>query len=80
MKNLGPKSAEMLSEVGINSEADLKSIGAVDAFLKVREAGLKPSLNLLYAMEGALTGIKWNELTVEKRAKLDMKVNFHDEI
>ncbi len=76
LPNLGPASAQMLAMVDIHQESDLRRIGAVQAFNLVREAGLQPSLNLLYAMEGALTGVKWNELSMDKRLELDTEVNF----
>ncbi len=66
----------MLAKVDIHQESDLRRIGAVQAFELVREDGLNPSLILLDAMEGALTGQKWNELSIEKRLELDTLVNF----
>ncbi len=77
LPNLGPKSAEMMAAIGITHESQLRALGSVAAFLRVREAGAKPSLLLLYAIEGALTGQKWNELPLEVRATLDRKVNFN---
>jgi DNA transformation protein and related proteins len=70
LRNIGPKSAAWLRQVGVRSEQDLIDAGAIGAFLKVRRAGFKPSLNLLYSLEGALLGCHWQELPEPRRAQL----------
>lgn len=45
-RNLGPKSVEMLKKAGISSPSQLAELGAVQAFLCVKKAGCKPSLNI----------------------------------
>lgn len=59
MAGLGPKAEEMLASAGITTAEDLRAAGAVQAFLSVKRAGLPVSLNLLWALEGALTGQHW---------------------
>ncbi|WP_024868671.1 TfoX/Sxy family protein [Pseudoxanthomonas suwonensis] len=70
LRNIGPKSAAWLRQVGLRSAEDLAAAGAVQAFLKVRRAGFKPSLNLLYALEGALTGCHWHDVPEDRRQQL----------
>jgi len=70
LRNIGPKSAAWLRQVGLRSREDLQAAGAVGAFVKVRRAGFKPSLNLLYALEGALLDCHWQELSEAQRAAL----------
>jgi len=70
MRNIGPKSAAWLRQVGLRTEADLVAEGAVGAFMRVRRAGFKPSLNLLYALEGALRDCHWQEVPEDRRAEL----------
>ena len=48
MRNIGPKSAAWLRQVGLRSLEDLAAVGTVEAFMRVRRAGFKPGLNLLY--------------------------------
>ncbi len=60
--NLGPKSAGWLRAVGIRTRADLERVGAVEAYRRVVEAGHETSLNLLYALEGALLDLRWDRL------------------
>ncbi len=70
LRNLGPKSAKWLAEVGLETRADLEQVGSVAAYRKVRASGSQVSLNLLYALEGALLDVHWNELPAPLKAKL----------
>lgn len=70
LRNIGPKSAAWLRQVGLRSVEDLQATGAVGAFLKVKRAGFKPSLNLLYSLEGALVGSHWQEIPEARRHQL----------
>ncbi|MFD0724292.1 TfoX/Sxy family protein [Lysobacter brunescens] len=70
LRNIGPKSAAWLRQVGLRTEDDLRATGALEAFMRVKRAGFKPSLNLLYALEGALVGCHWQEVPQERRAEL----------
>lgn len=70
LRNIGPKSAAWLRQVGLRTREDLAGVGAVDAFMRVKRAGFKPSLNLLYALEGALMDCHWQEVPGARRAEL----------
>ena len=70
MRNIGPKSAAWLRQVGLRSLEDVAAAGTVDAFMKVRRAGFKPSLNLLYALEGALQDCHWQDVPEARRTEL----------
>lgn len=70
LRNIGPKSAAWLRQVGLRSQEDLIAVGAVGAFVKVRRAGFKPSLNLLYSLQGALLDCHWQALTEAQRTAL----------
>jgi len=70
LRNIGPKSAAWLRQVGLRSLDDVAAIGAVDAYMKVRRAGFKPSLNLLYSLEGALVDCHWQEVPEARRNEL----------
>ena len=70
LRNIGPKSAAWLRQVGLRTEDDLRAIGALEAFMRVKRAGFKPSLNLLYALEGALVGCHWQEVPQERTLAL----------
>ena len=70
LRNIGPKSAAWLRQVGLRSRADLEAAGTVEAFMRVRRAGFKPGLNLLYAIEGALNDCHWQEVPEARRGEL----------
>ena len=70
IRNVGPKSAAWLRQVGVRTIDDLRREGPVDTFLKVKRAGFRPSLNLLYSMEGALVDCHWTDLSDERKQQL----------
>ena len=70
LRNIGPKSAAWLRQVGLRSAEDLAAAGAVEAFMRVKRAGFKPSLNLLYALEGALLDCHWQQIPETRRSEL----------
>ncbi|MFC3682341.1 TfoX/Sxy family protein [Hydrogenophaga luteola] len=70
LPGLGPKSLAMLAAAGIHGRADLERIGSVQAYLRVKAAGQNASLNLLWALEGALTGEDWRVVAREERTRL----------
>ncbi|MEZ0470984.1 TfoX/Sxy family protein [Luteimonas salinilitoris] len=70
MRNIGPKSAAWLRQVGLRTREDLEAAGPVDAYMRVRRAGFRPSLNLLYALEGALLDCHWQEVPEARRQQL----------
>lgn len=74
LRNIGPKSAAWLRQVGLRSQEDLRQAGAVEAFMRVRRAGFRPTLNLLYALEGALQDQHWQSLPREHRDALAAEV------
>lgn len=70
LRNIGPVSARMLAEVGIVTRGDLDRAGAVLAYRVLKERHPGVSLNLLYAMYGALTDQRWDQLPVALREEL----------
>ncbi len=55
LRNLGPVSKRMLAAAGITSVQTLRELGAVEAYRRVRSRDPRASLNLLWALEGAVT-------------------------
>jgi DNA transformation protein len=70
LPGLGPKSQEMLARAGITSVAQLRKLGSVPAYLCVKRVDPKASLNLLWGLEAALTGIPWQEVARVHRTSL----------
>ena len=79
IRNVGPKSAAWLRQVGIRTEEDLRKIGAVEAYRKVKIAGFKPTLNLLYSMAGAEDDCHWTQLGEERKAALLLSADAIDQ-
>ena len=70
LRNIGPKSAAWLRQTGVRTQEDLEAVGSLAAFVRVKRAGFKPSLNLLYALEGAILGCHWQEIPDQRRSEL----------
>lgn len=70
LKGLGPKSQEMLARAGIRSVSQLREMGAIEAFVRTKRANPNVSLNLLWAIESALTGEPWQSVAQHHRASL----------
>lgn len=70
LKSLGPKSQEMLARAGITSVAQLRELGAVEAFVRAKKANPRVSLNLLWGLESALSGERWQEVARVHRTSL----------
>ena len=78
IRNVGPKSAAWLRQVGVRTQDDLVRLGPVDAFMKVKRAGFRPSLNLLYALAGAIEDCHWADLPDERKSALVQAVESNE--
>ncbi len=70
LKNLGAASVNILHAIGVNSYADLKAMGPVEAYIRIKSRGIHVSKVMLYALQGALLGIHWNELEPDLKQRL----------
>lgn len=70
LHGLGPKSEAMLADAGITTVAQLKRLGSVRAYAKVKATRGNASLNLLWALEGALSGLPWQVIAKEHKLSL----------
>jgi len=70
IRNIGPKSMAWLRQTGVRTQQDLESVGALAAYVRIKRAGFKPSLNLLYALEGAILGCHWQSIPDARRSEL----------
>jgi TfoX/Sxy family transcriptional regulator of competence genes len=67
-----------LGQIGIRTEDDLRALGAVAAFVRLRTAGATVSLNALYAMDAALQDRHWLNLDEARRRELKAAAAFDD--
>jgi DNA transformation protein len=71
MRNLGPVTLRRLAEIGVETEEDLRRMGAAEAWRRLRFAfGKDVTLNALYALQAALIGSDWRDLPEETRRRL----------
>jgi len=70
LKNLGMASVNILNAIGVNSYQELSSMGAVEAYCRIKSRGIHVSKVMLYALQGALMDVHWNDLSPELKAQL----------
>jgi DNA transformation protein len=78
LKNIGRVTERWLNAIGIACEADLRRIGAVQAYRLIRGSGQAVPANLLYALQGALMGVHWSRLPAAIRELLDRELTRAD--
>ncbi|GAB2189129.1 TfoX/Sxy family protein [Sessilibacter sp. MAH2] len=74
LKNIGAASVNILHAVGIHNTDDLKEVGAVEAYVRIKKRGINVSKVMLYALQGALQDRHWNDLGPDTKAKLVAEV------
>ncbi|WP_436076295.1 TfoX/Sxy family protein [Acidovorax delafieldii] len=70
VQNIGPKSADALARAGLTTLSQLQQMGAVAAYVKVKGANTNITLNMLWALEGAISGLPWQVVANEHRTSL----------
>ena len=70
LRNLGGRSEKWLNAVGIFTRADLEKLGSVEIFRLLKQQGYPVSLNLVWAIEGALADMDWRELPSEMKREI----------
>lgn len=71
LPNIGKTLAIKLNKAGIMTEGDLKAVGSENAIIKI--ATIENNgvcINMLYAIEGAIQGIRWHGLDNERKSEL----------
>ncbi len=71
LRNLGKTSSQWLHASGIHTAADLRRLGAVGSYRAVKARGFSASRVLLYAIEGALRDLPWQELPASLKDELN---------
>ena len=70
MPNIGEKLADLLRKAEIKTPAELQKIGSKNALLRLREQSPDACASTLYALEGAVQGIRWHYLTDYEKQEL----------
>jgi DNA transformation protein and related proteins len=75
LPNIGRTLAEKLKMVGISTPGDLINTGSENAMIKIKTIDKEACINMLFALEGAIQGIRWHNL--EKSKKLELTEFFN---
>mgnify|MGYP001409786386 CR=1 FL=1 len=68
--NIGKDTHAKLKQVGIDTFEKLVSTGTEQAFIKLQTIHPDACINLLYSIDGAINGVKWNNLPSERKKEL----------
>jgi DNA transformation protein and related proteins len=70
MRNMSPRSAQQLASVGINTIEKFRAMGSVVAYVKLVRGCTNVGTNMLWALEGALTGTHWEVVARDQGPRL----------
>lgn len=70
LPNIGKVLTEKLQLAGIATASELKATGAEDAFARILAIDKDACIDMLYAIEGAIEGIRWHHLDKARKGEL----------
>ena len=70
LPNIGEVVENQLNEVGISTYEELKEVGSKEAWLKIKSIDDSACIHRLYSLEGAIRGIKKNQLPEDIKIEL----------
>jgi len=70
LPNIGKTVEQQLNEVGIITVKQLSQTGSKQAWLRIKGIDDSACINRLYALEGAIQGIRWHNLSKEIKSEL----------
>lgn len=80
LPGIGPVTRGRLEEAGIRTVSDLRAIGSVEAYRRLKfMLPRHASLNALYALEAALRGCHWLDLPQDVKTALQREARLIDE-
>lgn len=77
LPNIGKVVEEQLNAVGIEAFANSKELGSKKAWLRIKAIDDSTCIHRLYALEGAIRGIRKSDLPAGKKAELKAFYNAH---
>jgi DNA transformation protein and related proteins len=75
LRGLGPASVAMLATAGIDTAAKLRAVDPFALYLQIRREQAKVSINLLYALIGAIEDRDWREVARVDRTTILLKLD-----
>lgn len=76
LRNLGPRSIQMLATLGIHTLEDLQQWDPVRIWHALKISGQKVSLVFVYALQGAKLDVHWNALPPGLKEELKARCQF----
>lgn len=71
LPNIGDTLAKKLQSIGVNCAEDLIAMGSEKAIIKISTLESNGAcINMLYALEGAIQGIRWHSLDKMRKQEL----------
>lgn len=70
LPNIGKELEKKLIRAGIKTPEQLKSTGSKNAFIKLKTIDNSACINMFYALEGAIQGIRWHNLDRKTKDEL----------
>ena len=70
LPNLGKNLSEKLESIDIHEKSHLVILGAEKTFIKLKTIYPDACINHLYALEGAIQGIRWHSLSNKRKKEL----------
>jgi DNA transformation protein and related proteins len=70
LPNIGKVLADNLKICGIETVDDLINMGSENAFLRLATVDNDACINKLYALEGAIQGIRWHNINKSRKEEL----------
>lgn len=70
LPNIGKVVEQQLNEVGIKTVKQLIEAGSKQAWLRIKEIDDSACINRLFALEGAIQGIRWHDLSESVKNEL----------
>lgn len=78
--SIGNKVEQQLNEVGIRTINQLIEIGSRQAWLRIKRIDDSACINRLYALEGAIQGIRWHDLSEVVKEELREFFNTYEKL
>lgn len=70
LRNLGKSSEKLLNGIGIFTLDDIEDMGVVEAYAILKAKHEQVSVNMLYALYGAVHDVAWNKIPLNIREEL----------
>ncbi len=70
LPNIGEVLVGKLSDIGITRRADIVAKGSIETVIQIGDTDTTACYNMMYALEGAIRGVRWHVIPNQERKKL----------